>query len=104
MTYRRLLARTLPGAGARALAPHLDHPCETCERLLAGRAGADRYDGLVDAVLLRLAPPGPGGGNDLELARIERRLRAARASPRRTASRPDPADVEGRAPVTEGTP
>jgi hypothetical protein len=74
-TYRGLLDGTLPPGEARALVEHLDGDCETCERFLAERAGADGLDGAVDARLAALAPPGAGAGNDLEFARIERQLR-----------------------------
>jgi hypothetical protein len=61
---------------ARALADHLGRECGECEAFLA-RETADAVDGAIDAALLRLVPPtGDAAGNDLEWARIQRRLRS----------------------------
>jgi len=80
-SYRALLAGTIPKAEARALADHLDGDCEACERFLAGRDRADGLDGVIDGALASLAPTGIGAGDDLEFARIQRRL--GPAPPRR---------------------
>lgn len=78
-TYERLLAGTLPSGEARALAAHLAGECEICERFLALRRPADALDGLGEAALDRAFPASPVPGEELEFARIDRRLRAARA-------------------------
>lgn len=78
-TFRRLLSGEVGGEEARSLAAHLDEPCETCEAALAGLEGADALDGLVDRALAG-GPPRPGEqGNDVEWARIRRRLAGPRA-------------------------
>jgi len=78
-SLRRLLDGTLDVAAARMLAEHLAGGCEACEAMLAARPVADAADGVVDLSLSRLAPPGPAErGNDLEYARIRRRLGGAR--------------------------
>ncbi len=85
-SYALLLQGTLPPEDARALARHLEGPCAICEELLASLPTADAVDGLVEASLAALAPAG-GRGNDLEFARIERRLRERAPVERRTARR-----------------
>jgi hypothetical protein len=69
-TIQGLLSGGLHGAATLAVAEHLDAGCDACEALLA-------EDGEVDAVLLALAQAQASGaaGNDLEWARIRRRLR-----------------------------
>lgn len=73
---RRLLDRTLTPGEAKALSEHLGQDCELCEAFLAERATADAVDGLVDRALAATAPG--EAGNDLEYARIERRLNGLR--------------------------
>lgn len=88
-SYRRLLGGELPAKEAGDLARHLDDDCPICERFLAEAPEADALDGRVDAALTALAPPGAGdasgAGNDLEFARIRRRVAdaPARRMPRR---------------------
>jgi len=78
---RQLLDGSLDPAEARMLGEHLAGDCETCEAMLAARSAADPADGVVDRALSRLAPPGPAEqGNDLEYARIRRRLGGKRRS------------------------
>ena len=81
-TYQGLLRGDLRSEEARALARHLEEPCRTCEAFLADLPAADGLDGRADAALGAL---GPGGapGNDLEFARIERRLRQGSGARRR---------------------
>lgn len=80
-TLRQLLDGSLDRAAARSLAEHLAGGCDACEVMLATRSSADAADGVVDASLLRLAPPGSAElGNDLEYARIRRRMGGARRS------------------------
>jgi hypothetical protein len=85
-TYARLIRGDLSPEEARAIVQHLDAPCAACEEFLAARPVADALDGRVDAALGVVAGA-RGRGNDLEFARIERRLRVvpppARRSPRR---------------------
>ncbi len=76
-TCRQLLDGTLPSGEARALAEHLSGDCEQCEEVLRSLAGADAADGFVDAALAALGPATSAGGNDLDFARVERRLRGA---------------------------
>jgi len=71
-TAKRLLAGELPAEEARRLAGHLDGECERCEALLA--VESDGLDGPVDQALLGLGPAAGQPGNDLEWARIRRRL------------------------------
>jgi hypothetical protein len=80
----RLRAGALDGAEARRLADHLAGDCDICDAFLASRTEADGLDGAVDAALLALAPT-TEAGNDLEWARIRRRLGGARP-PRRLAA------------------
>ncbi len=78
---RQLLDGSLEPAQARALAEHLAGGCDACEVMLAARPTADAADGVVDGILLRLAPPGTSErGNDLEYARIRRGLVRERRS------------------------
>lgn len=79
-TYELLLHGSLSAEDARSLARHLHQPCAVCEEFLASLPGADAADGRVDAALGAFAPAG-GRGNDLEFARIERRLREVAAAP-----------------------
>jgi hypothetical protein len=73
---RRLLDRSLTPGEAKALSEHLGQDCEVCEAFLAQSSTADAVDGLVDRAL---ADASPGeAGNDLEYARIERRLQGLR--------------------------
>lgn len=86
---RGLLDQSLLPPEALRLASHLGADCDTCESFLARRPGADPLDGSVDLLLVRLARPGvQGRGNDLEFARIQRRLREAPAAVRRSAPPP----------------
>jgi hypothetical protein len=79
-TQRLLLDGRLDPAQARALAKHLETGCSTCEAALSGPE-ADGLDGVVDVVLTRLAPDDPtSAGNDLEYARIMRRVGRPRRS------------------------
>lgn len=72
---RQLLDGSLDPVAAKALAEHLAEGCDACEAMLAARSTADAADGLVDQALLGLAPGGAAEqGNDLEYARIRRRL------------------------------
>ncbi|HET7826717.1 MAG TPA: hypothetical protein VFK90_15385, partial [Anaeromyxobacter sp.] len=89
-TYELLLRGSLPAEDARSLARHLHEPCAVCEEFLASRPAADAADGLVEAALDAFAPAG-GRGNDLEFARIERRLREAAPAPRAAPRRALPA-------------
>ncbi len=73
-SIRGLLDGTLPRGEARGLADHLQRGCEVCEELLAARSGADAADGWVDAALSAAAGRPEVSGNDVEFARIERRL------------------------------
>ena len=75
-TVRRLLSGEIAGEEARRVAEHLAEPCERCEELLSVRA--DPLDGSLDAALLALSPRTGEPGNDVEWARIQRRLRPAR--------------------------
>jgi hypothetical protein len=79
-TYVALLRDGLTPPEAKALAAHLDEPCEACEAFLASRSEADGLDGAVDRALTALAERGDGQGNDLEFARVMKRVDA---SPRR---------------------
>ncbi len=72
---RRLLDGTLPADEARRLSDHLATECETCEEVLVSLPDADGADGLVDAALAALGPTATVRPNDLDFARIERRLR-----------------------------
>ncbi len=83
-TYRRLLEGSLPPDEGARLARHLDEDCAECEAFLASREAVDWLDGQVDRAFAALAPAGASGGNDLELARIERRLREMEHPPRRS--------------------
>lgn len=83
-TYRRLLEGSLPPDEAARLARHLEGDCAECEAFLASREAVDGLDGQVDRALAALARPAAGRGNDLELARIERRLREMEHPPRRS--------------------
>jgi hypothetical protein len=83
-SYLLLLQGTLPPEEARALARHLEEACESCEEFLASRPAADAVDGLADRALGALSPVG-ARGNDLEFARIEKRLRESAGPPRRRA-------------------
>jgi hypothetical protein len=79
VALERLLDGTLAPAEARALADHLERPCEECEAFLASRGQADAADGRVDQALAALAAGADSSaGNDIEFARIERALHAAR--------------------------
>ena len=89
-TYALLLQGSLPPEDSRALARHLEEACAVCEEFLASRPTADAADGLVENALGALVPAG-GRGNDLEFARIERRLREGPPAPRRAARRLAPA-------------
>jgi hypothetical protein len=73
-TYALLVAGTLPEEEARAVARHLDGACAVCEEFLASRGAADGLDGVADAAI-GAAAGARGRGNDLEFARIDRRLR-----------------------------
>ncbi len=88
-TYAHLLHGDLPPAEARALGRHLEEDCPECEEFLASLPGADALDGAVDRALAALAPAdATGQGNDVEFARIERRmaeLEAPRRRPRHVA-------------------
>jgi hypothetical protein len=79
---RRVLSGELRGEEARRVAEHLGDPCEACDAFLASRGKADSLDGALDLALLERTPlksPGPDErGNDLEWARIQRRLRPRR--------------------------
>lgn len=77
-TAERLLSGELDGEEARLLAAHLETDCARCEALLADGAGVDPLDGPVDLALLRLAPEAGERGNDLEWARVRRRLGGGR--------------------------
>lgn len=79
-----LLRGNLSREEAADLARHLAAPCEVCEAFLAERGSADGLDGRVEASLGALGPPG-APGNDLEFARIERRLRDLARPSRRPA-------------------
>ncbi|HSB20005.1 MAG TPA: hypothetical protein VLD85_08365 [Anaeromyxobacteraceae bacterium] len=83
-TVRRLLSGEIAGEEARRVAEHLAEPCERCEELLSARA--DPLDGSLDAALLALSPRTGEPGNDVEWARIQRRLRPARRAAWRPAS------------------
>jgi len=89
--YRQLLGHSLPPPLARPLAVHLRSDCEECEGFLAARPIADALDGQVDAALGTLARPGGAAGNDLEFARIMRRVAAQGRPEVRTSLRPAPA-------------
>ncbi|HEY6099094.1 MAG TPA: hypothetical protein VIW03_06675, partial [Anaeromyxobacter sp.] len=89
-TYELLLQGSLPPEDGRALARHLEEPCALCEEFLASRPTADAADGLVEEALGALAPAG-GRGNDIEFARIERRVREGAPAPRRIRRRIVPA-------------
>lgn len=82
-SYLLLLQGSLPPAEARLLARHLEEGCTFCEEFLASRPAADAVDGLVDEALGALIPAAGDRGNDLELARIERRVREGSAALRR---------------------
>lgn len=82
--HAELLAGTLGGEPARALARHLEAGCDTCEGFLAGLARADGLDGRVDRALAALAVPGAAPGEDAArgedpFALLERRLAAGAA-------------------------
>jgi hypothetical protein len=82
--YRGLVEGTLAPEEARALASHLDAPCQACEEFLAGRPGTDALDGHVDRALAAAAPvPVAARGNDVEFRRIQRAMtvRAVPAHP-----------------------
>ncbi|HTN51601.1 MAG TPA: hypothetical protein VML50_04305 [Anaeromyxobacter sp.] len=72
--YRQLLAGDLPPEEARALARHLEGPCDECEAFLVDRQQADRLDGRVEAALTGLSAGRAAAGNDLEFQRILRRV------------------------------
>jgi hypothetical protein len=81
--HAELLAGTLRGEPARALARHLEAGCDTCEGFLAGRARTDGLDGRVDRALAALAAgaagprpaPGENGARGEDpFERVERRL------------------------------
>ncbi len=74
---RSLLDGTIPADEARRLSEHLTRDCETCEEVLRSLPRADAADGWVDGALAALGPRAPVRTGDLELARIERRLRGA---------------------------
>jgi hypothetical protein len=82
-TYTALLDGTLAPNEARALSAHLDGDCEQCESFLASQMNVDALDGALDAAIARELPSDAGAGNDLEFARIARRLRGARPWSRR---------------------
>src|SRR5512138_1977631 len=81
-SYLLLLQGSLPPVEARLLARHLEEGCTFCEEFLASRPAADAVDGLVDEAVGALVPAGDRG-NDLEFARIERRVREGSAAVRR---------------------
>ncbi len=81
-SYLLLLQGSLPPVEARLLVSHLEEGCAFCEEFLASRPAADAVDGLVDEALGALVPAGDRG-NDLQFARIERRVREGVAGPRR---------------------
>lgn len=81
-SYRLLLQGSLPPAEARQLARHLEEACDVCEELIAALPSTDGVDGVVDRALGALGPAG-ALGDDLEFARIERRLRGGRTPARR---------------------
>jgi hypothetical protein len=83
---RQLLEGTLPADEARRLSEHLSGECEVCEEILRTLPDADAADGWVDGALAALGPAAPESLDDLEFARIERRLKQARAT--RTRLRP----------------
>ncbi len=74
-TWRRLLSGE-PFEGRDDAVRHLAEPCEACEASLAGMAPGDALDGLVDAVLSQTSAR-PAPGNDVEFARIWRRVQGA---------------------------
>jgi hypothetical protein len=83
-TYTLLRSGELAPAEARAIAEHLDGPCDVCEAFLAGSIEADALDGDVDAALGALAPAAEAErGNDMEFARIRRAVKTARPAPAR---------------------
>ncbi len=82
-SYRQLVDGSLPTEAARRLSEHLSSDCEICEEVLRTLPGADALDGWVDTALTGLGPGGSARRNDLDFARIERRLREApRRAPR----------------------
>lgn len=83
-TYRGLLEGSLPPDEGARLARHLDEDCAECEAFLASREAVDGLDGQVDRALAALAPASASRRNDLELARIEQRLREMQHPPRRS--------------------
>lgn len=75
-TYRRLLAGTCTPEEARAAALHLEASCPECEAFVAKLDGVDALDGLTDAAVAGEARHAHRG-DDLEFARIRRRLGSA---------------------------
>lgn len=94
-TYRHLLARSLPRPLARSLAPHLGRDCDQCEDLLLRRPEADGLDGRIDTALAALARGRGAAGDDLEFARIMRRV----AEPVRPVARPASSPAPRRLPL-----
>jgi hypothetical protein len=82
-TCTALLDGTLAPNEARALFAHLGGDCEQCESFLASQMNADALDGALDAAIARELPAIAGAGNDLEFARIARRVRGPRPWSRR---------------------
>ncbi len=76
--YEALLAGTLSPSEARAFAQHLSGDCDICEQFLASREAADDLDGRADRAILKAAPTAARPENELEFARIQRRLRTER--------------------------
>ncbi len=79
-SLRRLLDGTIEPAEARTLAAHLESDCPQCEELLAS-SPAGVLDTRADRALAALTPTRlEEAGNDLEYARIRRRVGPRRAS------------------------
>lgn len=81
--YAALLGGSLPPNEARDLSAHLAQECDICERFLADRGGADALDGAADAAIVSALPPAGGAGDNLEFARIKRRVPAVGTARRR---------------------